>query len=65
MSDFKSIRLNFPSPIIPKNPGLPNYKVISEVNFKGKANTASIASELEGGSHGLLGLILSPIRAYS
>ena len=59
MTDSETVKLNFPFPIIPKNPGLPTYKVISEVHSKGKANAASIASELGGGSHGLLGLTLS------
>ena len=61
MSDSESIKLNFPFPIIPQNPGLPNYKVMSEVYSKVKVNAASIASELGGRAHDLIGLTLIPV----
>ena len=60
MTDSETIKLIFPFPIIPRNPGLPEYRVIDEVHGKGKANASSVASELGGGAHGLLGITLSP-----
>ena len=60
MTDSENIKSNFPFPLIPKNPGLPDFKSINEVHSKGKANASSVASELGGGTHGLLGLTLSP-----
>ena len=60
MTDSESIRANFPYPLIPREPGLPDFKKINEVHTKGKANCASVASTLGGGAHGLLGLGLTP-----
>ena len=60
MTDSESIRANFPYPIIPREPGLPDFKKINEVHTKGKANCASVPSTLGGGTHGLLGLGLTP-----
>ena len=60
MTSVKSICKGFPFPIIAKQPGLPTYKTLAEVHLKLKANAASIPSEIGGGAHGLLGLILPP-----
>ena len=60
MTDSENIKANFPFPLIPRNPGLPNFNIINEVHSKGKANASSVASELGGGTHGLLGITLSP-----
>ena len=60
MTDSDSIKANFPYPIIPREPGLPDFKKINEVHTKGKANCASVPSTLGGGAHGLLGLGLTP-----
>ena len=61
MTDSESIRANFPYPIIPREPGLPDFQKINEVHTKGKANCASISATLGGGTHGLLGLGLTPV----
>ena len=50
---------SFPHPTMPKHNGMPTYETIQSVHQKLKANAASIQSELGGGAHGLLGLILS------
>ena len=60
MTDSESIKANFPYPIIPREPGLPDFQKINEVHTKGKANCASVPSTLGGGAHGLLGLGLTP-----
>jgi hypothetical protein len=60
MTSVKSIREGFPFITIAKQPGLPTYKIIAEVHLKLKANASSIVSELGGGAHGLLGLVLPP-----
>ena len=60
MADSENIKSNFPFPLIPRNPGLPTFTTINETHSKGKANASSVPSELGGGSHGLLGLTLSP-----
>ena len=59
MSDSETIKHNFPFPIIPREPGLPDFEKINGVHAKGKANCASVQSTLGGGSHGLLGLALT------
>ncbi len=56
MIDSESIKHNFPFPIIPREPGLPDFQKINEVHKKGKANAASVSATLGGGAHGLLGL---------
>jgi hypothetical protein len=60
MTSIESIREGFPFITIAKQPGLPTYETIAEVHLKLKANAASAVSELGGGAHGLLGLVLSP-----
>ena len=60
MTDSENIKANFPFPLIPRQPGLPDFTIINEVHTKGKANASSVASELGGGAHGLLGITLSP-----
>jgi hypothetical protein len=64
MTDSENIKSNFPFPILPRQPGLPDYHSINEAHTKGKANAASVASELGGGAHGLLGLTLSPATFF-
>ena len=51
MTDSEHIKSNFPFPILPRQPGLPDYHSINEAHTKGKANAASVASELGGGAH--------------
>ena len=60
MSDSENIKANFPFLILPRSPALSNNTIINEIHTKGKSNDSSIASELGGGAHGLLGLTLSP-----
>ena len=60
MSEPESLKINFPSPIIPRNSGLLSYEMINEVHSKGKLNTASVASELGGEVYGILALTLPP-----
>ena len=55
----ESIREGFPYPTIPKQNGLPTYESIKAVHIKLKTNAASVPSNLGGGAHGNLGLILS------
>jgi hypothetical protein len=57
-----TIRDSFPYVTIPKQTGTPTYESINEVHQKLKANASSIQSELGGGTHGLLGLMLRPNR---
>jgi hypothetical protein len=60
MTSVESIREGFPFITTAKQPGLPTYAIITKVHLKLKANASSIVSELGGGAHGLLGLVLSP-----
>ena len=53
----------FPTPIT-KITGKPNYKGLKNLKDQLKANAASIPTTLGGGTHGYLGLILSP-AAYA
>ena len=53
----------FPTPII-KITGEPNYESLKNLKDQLKANAASIPTTLGGGTHGYLGLILSP-AAYT
>ena len=64
MTDSEQIKGNFPFPIFPRHAGLPDYHIVNEAHTKGKANSASIPSELGGGGHGLLGLTLSPTTYF-
>ena len=64
MTDSEHIKGNFPFPIFPRHAGIPAYHSVNEVHTKGKANAASISSELGGGAHGLLGLTLSPTTYF-
>jgi len=57
---IETIKEGFPHPVIPKHLGTPTYDVIAAVHMKMKANAASVVSALGGGSHGLLGLTVSP-----
>jgi hypothetical protein len=60
MTSVESICKGFPFSTIAKQPGLPRYETIAEVHLKLKANAASAVSELGGGAHGLLDLVLPP-----
>jgi hypothetical protein len=60
MTSVESIREGFPFITIAKQPGLPTYETIAKVHLKLKANAAFVVSELGGGAHGLLGLVLPP-----
>jgi hypothetical protein len=60
MTSVESILEGFPFITITKQPGLPTYETIAKVHLKLEANASYIVSELGGGAHGLLGLVLSP-----
>ena len=59
-TNIETIKEGFPHSIIPKHIGLPTHDIIAAVHTKLKANAASVASTLGGGTHGLLGLTVSP-----
>ena len=48
MTDSESIKGSFPLLIFSHHPGIPHYQIVNEVHTKGKANAASIATELVG-----------------
>lgn len=56
---------SFPHPIINKVDDEPSYKTINEVEKKLITNAASIPSELGGGNHGYLGLVLKPSKYHA
>lgn len=58
----ESIIESFPTSSIPSVEGEPTYKSIKEVEKCIITNASSIESELGGGQHGLLGLVISPER---
>lgn len=60
MTTMETVKENFPHPHIPAQPGMPTYDIIASVHRKLKANAASVASTLGGGTHGLLGLTILP-----
>jgi hypothetical protein len=64
MASIESVCESFLFLTIAKQPGLLTYETIAEVHLKLKANAASIVSELGGGAHGLLDLIL-PTATYT
>lgn len=55
----EAIKEGFPHLVVPRQPGEPTYKTIRTVHRLLKANAASIPSDLGGGAHGLLGLLLT------
>ncbi|MFO0089249.1 MAG: hypothetical protein ACK518_00245 [bacterium] len=55
-----SIIEGFPYSTITKHAGEPNYHAIKDVERKLIKNASSFPSELGGGNHGYLGLILTP-----
>ena len=58
----ESIIESFPTSNIPSVEGEPTYKSIKEVEKYIITNASSIESELGGGQHGLLGLVIPPAR---
>ena len=58
----ESIIESFPTSNIPSVEGEPDYKTIKEVGKIIITNASSMESELGGGQHGLLGLVVSPTR---
>jgi hypothetical protein len=60
MTSVESMREGFLFITFAKQPGLPTYGTIAEVHLKLKVNAASVVSELGGGVHGLLDLVLPP-----
>ena len=56
----ENITESFTTPNITKVSGEPTYKTIKDVEKKIITNAASIPSELGGGGHGFLGLVLNP-----
>ena len=57
-----SVIEGFPYSTIEKHIGEPHYQAIKEVERKIIKNASSYPSELGGGNHGYLGLILSPLK---
>ena len=56
--DYKTT--NFEYPVLTKISGQPNYELLKTIKNALKANTASVPSNLGGGSNGHLGLVLTP-----
>ena len=46
MTDSETIKQNFPFPIIPREPGLPDFLKINEAHKKGKANAPTMGLTL-------------------
>ena len=55
----EQIREGFHYPTLDRQPGLPSYNTINSVHTLLKTNAASVPSQLGGGQHGLLGLVLN------
>ena len=55
-----SVIEGFPCSTVEKHVGEPNYQVTKEIERKLIKNASSYPSELGGGNHGYLGLILQP-----
>ena len=53
------LREGFHYPTIENQPGLPTYSTINTIHILLKTNAASVPSQLGGGKHGLLGLLLT------
>lgn len=52
----------FPYCTIPKLHGEPTYKTLKALKDKIKANASVVQSDLGGGAHGHLGLVLVPLE---
>ena len=59
----ESIIGDFPYPTVTKIDGLPTYSTLKELVRQLQANAASVSTELGGGAHGFLGLLL-PAATY-
>ena len=57
--DTRTIIESFPHPTISQILGKPTYDQIDKVETKMKTNAASVATELGGGVHGHLGMLMS------
>ena len=60
LESVDSVIEGFPYSTIPKHAGEPNYQAIKDIERKLIKNASSYPSELGGGNHGYLGLILTP-----
>ena len=60
-----SVTESFPNPTVPKIEGEPTYQSIKNVEKVLLENAASVPSELGGGQHGYLGLILSDTKYHT
>jgi hypothetical protein len=58
-SHTDNVTTNLPYPTVTKIEGRPSYVTVSELKRQLKANSSSVTTELRGGLHGFLGLILS------
>ena len=58
-SHTDNVTTNLPYPTVTKIEGRPSYVTVSELKRQLKANSSSVTTELGGGLHGFLGLILS------
>ena len=54
----ETIKEGFPHLLIPRHTGAPSYESVQATHKLLKANAASVPSDLGGGQHGLLGLML-------
>ena len=54
----ETMKAGFTYPTIESQPGLPLYQSIHATHTKLKENTPSVQTNLGGGRHGLLGLVL-------
>ena len=55
----EQIREGLHYPTLDRQPGLPPYNTINSLQTLLKINAASVPSQLGGGQHGLLGLVLN------
>ena len=65
MSDIGTINMFislFPHKTLPKIQGKPDYKLLKHLKDCLKANASKITSDLGGGAHGHLGLVLPPLE---
>ena len=62
LPSVEDIIASFPHPNVPKIEGEPTYKAIKEIEKLLISNASSFESELGGGTHGYLGLVIKPAR---
>ena len=60
VSTVDKIVENFPYPTLTPIAGVPDYESLSELHMQANSNSSNIQSNLGGGNHGLLAIILEP-----